>query len=141
MHKYFQPVPKAQQPGAAAAAAPPATAPAQPPAAAANLPHPQRPAAPSAPESTTAVSSIALETYLTLRDALTKGGATAQAVGATEEAFFKVNDLKAVALAHGLSHGSGKTRKVHARSYPSYISPTACCINRGHASDDVRKIF
>ena len=43
-----------------------------------------------------AVSSLSLETYLQLRQALTKGGKAAQPVPAFEEAFYKPTDLKQV---------------------------------------------
>jgi hypothetical protein len=57
------------------------------------------------------VSSLSLEAYLTLLDALTGAGSprgTVRAVSAIEEPFFRVGDLRQVLLLHGLAPTGGK---------------------------------
>jgi hypothetical protein len=61
------------------------------------------------------VSSLSLETYLQLRQALTKGESAVKPVQQFEEAFYKPNDLKQVLIAP-LRAALG----ISAAGYPTY---------------------
>ena len=65
---------------------------------ASNPPPPPPPQPPPPPLGPVAVSSLSLESYLSLRQALTKGAAAVQGVSPIEEAGMRLPDLRALLL-------------------------------------------